>query len=160
MELTELYNKIEQYALNTQTVESYKTGDPYVLLNSLHIKYPIFVSALNYMQYQDNVIEAHMSFFMVYKLAIDSSNLYTDQDNAFKVIHNVLNHLVDDYELEAIETLQITPFTQKFADICCGAWCDATVYIPNDENCLDFDKPEPEPTPEPTPTPDPDEDGD
>lgn len=144
MNLTTLYSKIEQYALNTQTVVSYKTGNPYILLNSLHIDYPIFISDLNYITYQDNVIEAHMSFYMVYRLANDSSNIYTDQDNAFKVIHNVLNHLVDDYELEGIDTLQITPFSQKFADICCGAWCDATVYIPNDENCLDFDKPEPD----------------
>ena len=140
MDLQILYSKIEQYAMNTQTVDSYKTGDPYVILNSLHIDYPIFMSALNYVRYQDNVIEAHMTFYMVYKLANDSSNIYEAQDNAFKVIHNVLNHLIDDYELEAIETLQITPFTQKFADICAGAWCDATVYIPNDEVCLEFDK--------------------
>lgn len=149
MDLQILYSKIEQYAMNTQTVESYKTGDPYVLLNALHIDYPIFVSALNYIRYQDNVIEAHMLFYMVYKLANDSSNIYTDQDNAFKVIHNVLKHLIDEYELDGIETIEIHPFTQKFADICCGAYADVVVYIPNDETCLNFDKPEPEPEPEP-----------
>lgn len=141
MDLEQLYSKIEQYALNTRTVESYKTGDPYVILNSLHISYPIFMSALNYVRYQDNVIEAHVSFYMVYKLANDSSNIYEAQDNAFKVIRNVLNHLVDDYELEAIETLQITPFSQRFADITAGAWCEATVYMPMDDlDCEGYDK--------------------
>ena len=141
MDLQTLYSKIEQYALNTQTVESYKTGDVYVLLNSLHIQYPIFVSALNYIRYQDNLIEAHMSFYMVYKLANDSSNLYEAQDNAFKVIRNVIGHLIDEYELDGIETIEIHPFTQKFADICCGAYADVVVYVPMDDlDCEGFDK--------------------
>lgn len=141
MDLQTLYSKIEQYAMNTQTVESYKTGDVYVLLNSLHIKYPIFVSALNYIRYQDNLIEAHMSFYMVYRLENDSSNLFEAQDNAFKVIRNVIRHLIDEYELDGIETIEIHPFTQKFADVNCGAYADVVVYLPMDDlDCEGFDK--------------------
>lgn len=141
MNLTELYSKIEEYAMNTQTVESYKTGDVYVLLNSLNIQYPIFVSALNYIRYQDNLIEAHLTFYMVYRLANDSSNLYEAQDNAFKVIRNVIRHLIDEYELDGIETIEIYPFTQKFADVNCGAYADVVVYLPMDDlDCDGFDK--------------------
>ena len=140
MTLTDLYEKIQEFAMGTQTVQSFKIGDPYVVLNSLHIQYPIVMTALNYIRYQDNVIEAHISLYYAAKQANDSSDIYNIQDTAFDVIHNILKHLVDNYELDGFESIEIHPFTQKFADICSGAYADATVLIPNDENCFYFDK--------------------
>lgn len=141
MELQTLYDTIERYALNTQTVVSYKTGDPYVLLNSLHIDYPIFVSILNYVRYQENIIEYHLTFYMVYKLENNSSNIYRDQDNAFKVIRNVINHLIEEFGLDGFEIVEIRPFTQKFSDLCCGAYADVVVTLPMDDlDCDGFDK--------------------
>lgn len=145
MELQEIYNKIQTYALNTQTVESFKIGDVYLILNSLHINYPIFVANLNYINYEENLIKLNFSFYMVYKLANDSSNIYTAQNNAFKVINNVLKHLENDFGLFPNEQIQINPFSQKFADICAGAYADVTIYFANDERCETFDKPEPGP---------------
>lgn len=140
MEITDLYSKIEGYALNTKTVESYKTGDPYVVLNSLHIHYPIVMSQLNYVRYEDEVMVANISLYYAGKQLNDSSNIYDLQDTGFKVIYNILKHLVNDYELQAVESIQLNPFSQRFADICAGAYADINVYIPNDEICLEFDK--------------------
>ena len=69
----------------------------------------------------------------------DSSNVYEVQNTGFNAIRNVVSHLVDNYELEGVETLRIYPFAQKFADTLAGAYADVVVYVPID-NCFNFDK--------------------
>lgn len=145
MDLQTLYNDISNFAINTQGVESTTTGDTYVVWNSKNMTYGAFNSALNYIEYQENVIAYHLTLYYGDKLANDSSNVYQVQDTGFKVIRNVLRHMEDEYGLDGVEFLQIYPFWQRFADILAGAYADVIIYVPIDDNCVDYDKPEPEP---------------
>lgn len=148
MDLETLYNDIKTYALNTQGVESFTIGDCYVNWNSLHMSYGAFNVALNYIQYQDNVMEYHMTLYYGDKLKNDSSNVYQVQDTGFKAVRNVLRHLEDEYGLDGIEFLQIYPFWQRFADVLAGCYADVVIYAPIDDNCENYDKPEPTPEPD------------
>lgn len=139
MNLTELYSKIEGYAMNTQNVQQYKVGDPYVILNSLHIKYPVFNAALNYVTYQDHTATMNMSFYYAGKLENDSSNLFDVQSEGINAIWNVLKHLEDDYEMDSVNNVQLYVFNQRFADICGGSWCTVDITIPLDY-CENYDK--------------------
>ena len=139
MNLTELYDDIKEYALNTQGVNSYTIGDIYTVWNSLHMTYGCFNAALNYVEYEDNDCKFYMTLYYGDKLKNDSSNVYEVQNTGFNAIRNVVSHLVDNYELEGVETLRIYPFTQKFADTLAGAYADVVVYVPID-NCFNFDK--------------------
>jgi hypothetical protein len=148
MDLETLYNDIKTYALNTQGVESFTIGDVYTTWNSLHMAYGAFNVALNYIQYQDNVMEYHMTLYYADKLKNDSSNVYQVQDTGFKAVRNVLRHLEDEYGLDGIEFLQIYPFWQRFADVLAGCYADVVIYAPIDDNCENYDKPEPTPDPD------------
>ena len=139
MNLTELYDDIKEYALNTQGVNSYTIGDIYTVWNSLHMTYGCFNAALNYVEYEDNDCKFYMTLYYGDKLKNDSSNVYEVQNTGFNAIRNVVSHLVNNYELEGVETLRIYPFTQKFADTLAGAYADVVVYVPLD-NCFNFDK--------------------
>ena len=139
MDLQTLYDDIRDYALNTQGVESVTFGDVYINWNSLHIQYGCFNAALNYVEYEDNDCKFYMTLYYGDKLLNDSSNVYEVQNTGFNAIRNVVSHLVDNYELEGVETLRIYPFAQKFADTLAGAYADVVVYVPID-NCFNFDK--------------------
>jgi hypothetical protein len=139
MDLQILYSDIRDYALNTQGVNSFTIGDPYLVWNSLHMTYGCFNAALNYVEYEDNDCKFYMTLYYGDKLLNDSSNVYEVQNTGFNAIRNVVSHLVDNYELEGVETLRIYPFTQKFADALAGAYADVVVYVPLD-NCFNFDK--------------------
>jgi hypothetical protein len=101
--------------------------------------YGCFNAALNYVEYEDNDCKFYMTLYYGDKLLNDSSNVYEVQNTGFNAIRNVVSHLVDNYELEGVETLRIYPFTQKFADALAGAYADVVVYVPID-NCFNFDK--------------------
>lgn len=146
MNLTEFYNNVKQYALNTVGVNTFTIGDVYIVWNSLHIAYGAFNVALNYVEYnsENNTGELHLTMYYADKQKNDSSNIYTIQSDGFKVIRNVLRHLVEDYEIEGLEDLQLYPFSQKFSDVLAGAYADVTVYVPIDDDCDWYDKPEPD----------------
>lgn len=139
MDLNEIYDKIKTYALGTQGVESATIGQVYTIWNSLHMQYGAFNAILNYVSYTDNNAELHFTFYYGDKVANDSSNVYNVQTTGFHVMRNVIQHLIDDYELDGLDTLQIYPFTQKFGDILGGVYCDVTIYVPID-NCFNYDK--------------------
>jgi len=141
MNLTELYNKIEGYAMNTQTVESVTFLSPYLVWNSKNIVYPCFSANLERVSYTDDTIEYHFQFVYGGKLANDSSNLFELQNTGFTVIRNVINHLKDDFEMDALDTTDIFPYHQSFADQLAGAYADVTIYAPMDDlDCEGFDK--------------------
>ena len=142
MDLQILNDTIKQYALNTQTVESVTFLSPYTVWNSLNVKYPAFSAELEYVRFNENTIEYHYLFTYGAKLANDSSNLFQLQNTGFKVLRNVINHLIDEFGLDALETTEIRPFQQRFADQLAGCYADVTIYVEMDDlNCEGFDKP-------------------
>lgn len=139
MDLNEIYNTIKNYALMTQGVESATIGQVYTIWNSLHMRYGAFNAILNYVTFADNNAELHFTFYYGDKVANDSSNVFDIQTTGFNVMRNVISHLINEYELDGFDTLQIYPFTQKFADTLAGAYCDVTIYMPIDY-CFNYDK--------------------
>ena len=140
MDFRDFYNKVKTYALNTETVESFYELDVYMNWNSLHINYASFDCNINYIRRVDNYEVVNCTMYYGQKLQNDSSNLFETQSSGYKAIVNVLNHLKDDYEIDAYEDIQILPFHQKFADILAGCYCDVNIYVPVEDICEDYDK--------------------
>lgn len=140
MDIQNFYDAIKVYALNTQGVETFTIGDVYTVWNSLNMKYGAFNAALQYVEYRENVVAIHLTVYYGEKLANDSSNVYEAQTHGFRAIRNVVNHLKDAFELDGDEYTQIYPFWQRFADVLAGAYADITVFVPIDEQCIDYDK--------------------
>lgn len=139
MDLNEIYSNIKTYALNTQGVESATIGQVYTIWNSLNMRYGAFNAILNYVTYTDNNAELHFTFYYGDKVANDSSNIFDIQTTGFHVMRNVIQHLINEYDMDGFDDLQIYPYTQKFADILAGTYCDVTIYVPIDY-CFNYDK--------------------
>ena len=140
MNIQNIYDKIQVYALNTQNVESFTIGDVYMVWNSLHMKYGAFNVLLNYVRREDNYYIFNFTFYYGGKLKNDSSNVYTEQSNGFNAIINVIKHLKDDYEMEDYAEIQIYPFWQQFSDLLAGAYADVNLYLPIEDDCENYDK--------------------
>lgn len=141
MDLELLYSTIEQYAMQTQNVQKYTIGDPYIIFNALNMTYPVFNAALNYVTYQDHTVTVNMSFYYAVKQKNDSSNIYEGQTEGMNALFNVIRHLEDHYEMDNIYDVQMYPFSQRFADQLCGAYCTVDMIIPL-EHCQNYDKEE------------------
>lgn len=127
--------------MNTRTVESVTFLSPYTVWNSKNLKYPCFSANLERVSYTDNTIEYHFQFVYGARLANDSSNLFELQNTGFTVIRNVINHLKDDFGMDAFETTDIYPYQQAFGDVLAGAYTDVVINTPMDElDCYGFDK--------------------
>lgn len=144
MNLQSFYDTIKGYALNTQNVETFTIGDPYMVWNSLHMDYGAFNANLNYVRRVDNYDVLNMTLYYGGKLKNDSSNVYEEQSNGFNAIINVIRHLKDEWEIDDYSDITIYPFWQKFSDLLAGAYADINIYIPIEDICEDYDKQESE----------------
>ena len=140
MDFQAIYDKIRDYALGTQTVESFYIGDPYMNFNSLNINYAAFNVQINNIRRSDGNDIINFQFCWAGKLLNDSSNLFILQSNGYNAVINVIRHLKDEYQLDDYSEILISPFFQQFSDILAGVWCDVNIYIPIDDVCEDFDK--------------------
>ena len=134
------YDKVKQYALNTQKVNSFYTLDPYLCWNSLNVTYGSFSSNINYIRRSGGYDIVNVSFYFGDKLKNDNSNIFEAQTDGFRVIMNVIGHLKENYEIEDFEDIQVHPFFQQFSDILAGCYCDVNIYVPVEDVCENFDK--------------------
>lgn len=140
MNFENFYDKVKTYALNTQTVETFHSLDPYLVWNSLHITYASFNCNVNYVRRVDNYEVVNCTLYYGDKLYNDSSNIYSVQTAGYNAIVNVLEHLKEEYEIEDFEEIRIIPFQQQFADILAGCYADVNIFIPVEDICFNFDK--------------------
>lgn len=139
MNFQDIYDTIKQYALNTQSVNSFWIGDVYMNLNSKHVSYGAFNADINNIRRVDGYDVISFQFCYADHLKNDSSNLFEIQSAGYNVMINVIKHLKEHFELDTYEDITITPFRQQFADINAGVFCDVNIYIPVDE-CFEYDK--------------------
>lgn len=140
MNFQSFYDKVKQYALNTQTVESFYELSPYETWNSLNINYGSFNCNINYIRRTGNLDIVNCTLYYGNKLLNDSSNVFQVQSDGYNAIINVINHLREDFEIEDYEEIQVYPFFQQFSDILAGAYADLNIYVPVDDICENYDK--------------------
>ena len=140
MNFQSFYDTVKGYALNTVNVESFYTGDPYLVWNSLNVTYGSFCANINYIRRDGGNDIVNCTLYYGGKLKNDSSNIFETQTDGFNAIVNVINHLKEVYELDSYEDIQITPFFQQFSDILAGAYADVNIYVPVEDICENYDK--------------------
>ena len=92
MNIRNFYDKVKQYALNTQTVESFYELSPYETWNSLNINYGSFNCNINYIRRTGNLDIVNCTLYYGNKLLNDSSNVFQVQSDGYNAIINVINH--------------------------------------------------------------------
>ena len=157
--LTEVINCLEMIGLQEPGVQHIvKGGNIYDLNTAGDIDYGAFCVTQRTHEVRDGWVTFRFYLFIVDKLFEDGSNKMAVQSQSISSLVDILRkfdgdskvsfdgvpdwYLNDEYEYEA--TMEIHPFTQRFASECAGAYCDFDISFKIDSTCstdpIEYDK--------------------
>lgn len=139
MRYFELLKTIKNISTTHVLVNEYGEGDIYEHLNSGEHKYPcVFLTVTNI---ESSVSSTLYNFTLFYtdRLVESGDNRTNIQSTGINVIQQILNRLTQEYPTYEVTNINFTPFTEKFADMCAGVFCDVTFEDPveNLESTID-----------------------
>lgn len=139
MRYFELLKTIKNISTTHVLVNEYGEGDIYEHLNSGEHKYPcVFLTVTNI---ESSVSSTLYNFTLFYtdRLIESGDNRTNIQSTGINVIQQILNRLIQEYPTYEVTNTNFTPFTEKFADMCAGVFCDVTFEDPveNLESTID-----------------------
>lgn len=132
MRYFEFLKTIKNISTTHVLVNEYGEGDIYEHLNSGEHKYPcVFLTVTNI---QSSVSSTLYNFTLFYtdRLVESGNNRTNIQSTGINVIQQILNRLIQEYPTFEVTDTNFTPFTEKFADMCAGVFCDVTFEDPVD----------------------------
>lgn len=118
---------IEEISTSHILVNEYSEGDIYEYLNAGEHKYPcVFLTVTNI---STSLSSSSINFTLFYtdRLLENGSNKTAIQSTGIQVIKQILSKFKmknDEYELTSAN---YTPFTEKFADMCAGVFCEISL---------------------------------
>lgn len=136
MTLYQVINILKGIANTQPNVRTVGEGNIYDTLNANpSIKYGVFFLTQGTHTQDDTWDHYNFSLFYVDRLENDmESNRVQIQSIGKEVISNVVRTFENEYECES-STISFTPFTQRFADECCGVYAQLTFDIIRDSYC-------------------------
>lgn len=130
MRYFEFLKTIKNISTTHVLVNEYGEGDIYEHLNSGEHKYPcVFLTVTNI---QSSVSSTLYNFTIFYtdRLVESGNNRTNIQSTGINVIQQILNRLIQEYPTFEVTDTNFTPFTEKFADMCAGVFCDVVLDNP------------------------------
>lgn len=118
-------------------INEFSEGDVYDYMNSGSHKYPCLFLTITNITTDDDGTTYNFTLFYIDRLLDNNLNKVNVQSTGVNVIKQVLNKMTESlYEVQ-INSLEFTPFTEKFADYCGGAFANVSINdaldIMNDE---------------------------
>lgn len=140
MELIDVVNEIVKISKQHKFVNAVYVGDIYENMNTVDVKYPNVNLTINTIE--DNLDEGVRSYgFTMFYTDLQTSNsecVLPIQSVGVKVLGDICRK-IDGVEDWNVENLIFTLFTEKFKDLCSGAYVEFTLNVPIDEYCSDDD---------------------
>ena len=120
--MSNLYESIKDIALLHQNVNSFGSGDIFKLNDMKDIQYPMIwielqTSDLNYTQ-----INPTIRLFYVDRTLDDLSDSMQIELDSIQVLNDLIYSISNYYQI--LDKTTVTPFNQKFNDMCAGAYLD------------------------------------
>lgn len=121
----ELIERLTDIAKSQPSVNAVAEGNIYELLNSGGEveKYAAVIVFIDNIVIEDDRCETSLVMYYVDRLTKDRKNRLAIQDTAIETLHNIIASLDSDYEV----TETYTPFTERFTDVCAGAYVRLTL---------------------------------
>lgn len=126
-----LIDEIKQVSLRYS--EEFYEGDIYEYLNSGNHKYPCIILTVQNITTDDDVNTISATIFAVDRLTNDSSNKLEVQSLCMSKITQILGTLEE--RVSSIQSNTVTPFTEKFSDLCGGMYGEFTLEYIGDGVC-------------------------
>ena len=147
MQLIQVVKYLEQIAISSPYIRSTGEGSVYTIMNgNPHSKYGVFVISQN-QHYRDEYFD-HFNFnlFVIDRLVDDlESNRLQVQSIAKECLTNILLTFKEKFYGVTYNTIRFNVFTEKFVDLCAGAYAQVEIIIPanlicSDDYGIEFDK--------------------
>lgn len=118
--IQEIIERLGEIAKSQPSVHAVAEGNIYDLLNSGGEveKYAAVIFFIDNVVIEDGRCEANLVMYYVDRLTQDRKNRLQIQDTAVETLHNIIASLDSDYDI----TETYTPFTERFTDVCAGAY--------------------------------------
>lgn len=126
-----LIDEIKQVSLRYS--EEFYEGDIYEYINSGNHKYPCIILTVQNITTDDDVNTISATIFAVDRLTNDSSNKLEVQSLCMSKITQILGTLEE--RVSSIQSNTLTPFTEKFEDMCGGMYGEFTLEYIGDGVC-------------------------
>lgn len=136
MNLFDVLHSIESIANKHKLVEQYKAGDVYRIMNNAKNTYPCIVLTTDALVANTQDYSTLTGYiYFIDRLTDDEDNKYEIQANSVNVINDIFSKLGETNGIYPTLPLSYTFFTEKFADLTCGAYANFSIQFVNNENC-------------------------
>ena len=141
MTLVEIINDLNRIALNQPAInEVLNSGDIYDLNSHRDAHFGVFCATQG--QHIYDIEEQQMTYvfnlFYVDRLLSDNSNKNDIQSTGISTLKNIINTIREEnYEMEVPEVYFDT-FTERFSELCAGAYASVKFVVDADNNCADI----------------------
>ena len=137
MNLYSFIENLKNVSLAHYDVNEFDCGDVYGIMNKKYHKYPCIVLTVDNIQKgqnDTNIVNGNL-FYIDRQLADESNKLYI-QSQGVSVLNNIFNKSYQNIGYP-FDTQQFTPFSEKFADLCAGAYCTFSALVDIEGVCDD-----------------------
>jgi hypothetical protein len=132
----ELVNRILAVAGSHEFVHETYYGDVYEFENSGARKYTNVVLTITNSTDSDDVTTYTFNLFATDRLLDDKSNKVAVQSLSKTILTGILDKLCEGGDI-ALSSATFYYWTEKFNDLCAGAYCTFSVTLPREEVCAD-----------------------
>jgi hypothetical protein len=141
-----LLNTLKKLTQKHYLLNEFGEGDVYEFMNSGNHKYPCLFITLSNISVDEDSTQYNFTLFYIDRLTDDLNNKINVQTTGVEIVKQILARLVDEIGTLTVNSVDYTMFTEKFADMCGGVFCnvvldDYTNNLENDinNNCDDSD---------------------
>lgn len=135
MTLIEVIDILKETAKTKPNIGYVCDGDIYVLNSTPNIEYSVFfiTQGSHSLNYDDNTITYNLNLFYVDRLTETFDNRLIVQSNGIVALNNIINDFIESNEDVVVDgNISFTSFNQRFADDCCGVFCQIGITVKNE----------------------------
>lgn len=132
--LLNIVDRLKEIAESVPSVNTAKEGNIYDIMNgNREIQYGVFVITQGTHRASETSMYFNFNLFYIDRLVDDlESNKTQVQSIAIDILKNVINQLCDEEEWDRSE-ISFDTFTEKWNDLCAGAYANVSIIVPMDE---------------------------
>ena len=138
MNLNNIVTLIKNVSAAYPTVQEFGEGDIYEFLNSKEHKYPCVFLTIESISTDGDVQNINATLFYVDRLLDDNSNKLDIQSVSVTALKSIIEKLEETNYIN-FTSINYTPFTEKFTDLCAGSFAQCTIQVNDVLECDDFE---------------------
>lgn len=127
MTLIQLIELIKTVSLSKPNINFFGEGDIYTLNSNPSVNYSLVFVTQGTHTLAEDTSSFNLNIFYVDRLEDDFDNRLLIQSNGIEALKNIINTLINEYDVVIDGDIRFTSFNQRFTDNCAGVFCNLTI---------------------------------